>query len=285
MAEEVIEEKGLSEAEVREINLAGGSIAGKSSEGGEQPEKKQESTEKGSEAASPEKGSKEPSPESTDKLPEGYENLSAPAIAKMHQELSKKIGEQGEELGSYRRLIDAQIAAQQTQKEPEPEVSDQMYADPEGYTKGIEERTVQKVMGVLPKVLDARDSLSKLDEDFPGRAQLVESPGFVAWADANIPESVRLAGDNDPSVAHYVLSQYKTATGDSEAQAKAEENKNTRRREAAGAGSVPPSAQAGEKGIWYEDEILDMIKNRKDEYKARDAEITLAYQEGRVRKR
>jgi hypothetical protein len=280
---EVKDENELSE---QETNLMGGTYRGTST--GEQSEEveKQESTEQESPKSSPDGGSEEVTePEKAEELPDEYQGKSAVEIAKMHQQAVKKIGEQGTELGQTRKMIDEHILQNipQEKKEPEPDVSDQMYSDPGAYTERIKKETAEEVLGVIPKMLDAREAFSKLDTDFPDRALLVQSADFLAWRDANVPVAIQQAGVNDPSVAHYVLSEYAKVTGNSEAQAKAEENKTTRRRTAAGAASVQPTAQTGEKGVWKRSDIMDMIKNKPQEYEARQDEIIKAYQEGRVR--
>ena len=74
--------------------------------------------------------SKEVAQESDD-IPKEYKDKTPSELIKMHQEAVSKIGQQGNEVGELRRIVDDFILKQSTKEAPEPAEEVDFFSDPD----------------------------------------------------------------------------------------------------------------------------------------------------------
>ena len=230
------------------------------------------------------------SDEEEPELPEKYRGKTAAEIAAMHENLEKKLREQGNELGSIRQTLDA-ISLQQSkpqQPEPEPISEADFFSDPTN--------TVNRVINEHPSIKQAQDLARKmaltqarqtLEAKHPDMEQILADPAFGEWIQESSSRTARLQRahvNGDVGEADDILSTWKALNKVSatvqevskKAQKQAVRNANT--------GAVRGNSDAAHsKRTYRKHEVRWLMRNKPEEYEARNDEFTLAFLEGRVR--
>lgn len=230
-------------------------------------------------------------------LPEKYRGKSAAEIARMHMEVEKRLGQQGDEVGSLRKetaelrdffdnYVQSQTVAQQASTHEDEEELD-FYTDPQAAVqRAIESHPKVRQAEAVSQKLSQGAALAALQRKHPDFQQVVGSPEFIQWKDSKpgLSEMFQRADQGyDVDAADTLISLYKERQ--STAQTAAEMDKQTRQREAkqSSTGNVagaPPGKAA--KRTYRRSDIRKLMISDPDQYQARQEEIMAAYREGRV---
>jgi hypothetical protein len=226
-------------------------------------------------------------------LPDKYKGKSAADIARMHQELEQKFGQQGNEVGELRRTLDQYIlnrlqdgtqngSAQEEEEEdffedPKKSVSKAISNDPE----------IKKLKEVAARV-EQQALLSTLKSKHGDYEQLLQDSKFQEWVKGSkIRQRMLVEADRnyDIEAADELFSEYKStlkSNADETVAAEKQQRQAEIKRASTGTArgkSVPRSS----KKVYRRADIIDLMKNNPDRYDALMPEIRKAYEEGRVR--
>ena len=230
--------------------------------------------------------------EADDDLPEKYQGKSAADIARMHQELEKRLGQQSQEVGELRRHFDDYVQssiAAQSQSAPEaPEEEVDFFADPAAaVAKAIENHpTLQQAQAVAAEMAKSQ-ALSKLKTNHPDMDAVLADPKFKEWVGkSEIRTQMYQDADTkyDFAKANELLNLYKeraevvkqTAAVEKQAQ-KAEIKKAS-----TGTARSNPEGTSSKK-VYRRRDIIELMNTDPKRYEALMPEIMKAYSEGRVR--
>jgi hypothetical protein len=126
--------------------------------------------------------------QSQEEIPDKYKGKSVTDIVKMHQEAEKLIGKQGSEVGELRKVVDDFIRSQTSSKTPKEEEVEEVdfFADPEKAVKrAVDNHPSVKEAQEVTKLMRREQTLSKLEQKYPGFASTVQDPAFVEWIKAS----------------------------------------------------------------------------------------------------
>ena len=90
-------------------------------------------------------------------IPEEYRGKTIAEVAKMHQEAVSKIGQQGNEVGELRKIVDGYILNQSETKAPEPAEEVDFFADPD--------KAVESKIANHPAIREAQETTIRLRQD------------------------------------------------------------------------------------------------------------------------
>ena len=260
--------------------------------GEQQPEEEAKDTEEAKEAKDPEGDT----PAEEAEPPEAEEEVD---YKKRYEELHRRFGEQGNELGNLRRIVDTHLmqpmAPPKRPEETEDAKSlvDRFVADPDSVIREIKDQAAQEALTRIQAHTDAQGRLTRLNEKHPDRMNIVQSSEFHDWITSQnvIPRSVLAIAENDPEAASFVLDQYK-ARGNGQAKPAVKppadpkavaEKIATKRRMAANATGVGTSSGGEGERIFSRYELIKMQTQDPDKYAIMQPEIMQAYRDGRVR--
>jgi len=221
-------------------------------------------------------------------LPEKYRGKSVEEVAKMHQEVEKRLSIQGQEIGEVRKLADELIrqnleSKQQSAKKIEPEVD--FFEDPQA--------AIQKAVDNHPDVQSSKLAFAnmqrmqikqQLASAHPDHEEIAKDPNFTDWVKSS-PVRIRLlvAGDQgyDFDSANELLSTYKQIRG---ARAKQGEvlQENNRQLSLRAAGVDVGGSGESSKKTYRAIDLQNLLNTNPDRYTAMQDEIMRAYSEGRV---
>ena len=221
-------------------------------------------------------------------LPEKYRGKSVEEVAKMHQEVEKRLSIQGQEIGEVRKLADELIrqnleSKQQSAKKIEPEVD--FFEDPQA--------AIQKAVDNHPDVQSSKLAFAnmqrmqikqQLASAHPDHEEIAKDPNFTDWVKSS-PVRIRLlvAGDQgyDFDSANELLSTYKQIRG---ARAKQGEvlQENNRQLSLRAAGVDVGGSGESSKKTYRAIDLQNLLNTNPDRYTAMQDEIMRAYTEGRV---
>lgn len=229
-----------------------------------------------------------------DDLPEKYQGKSASDIARMHQELEKRLGQQSQEVGELRRHFDDYVkssieANNQRQSAPEvPEEEIDFFADPaSAVARAIENHpSLQQAQAVAAEMAKSQ-SLAKLQAAHPDMQDVLGDPKFREWVEGSeIRQQLFVQADAnyDFAAANELLSLYKERRGVVEQTAKVEKQvrKNEVKKASTGTARSNPEGSTSKK-IYRRRDIIELMNTDPKRYEALSDEIMKAYAEGRVR--
>lgn len=234
---------------------------------------------------------KEPS-DPVDDLPDKYQGKSAAEVARMHQELEKRLGQQSQEVGELRRAFDEMVkgSIQQQNSAPEqPEVDEiDFFTDPQSaVARAIANHPSLKRAEAMAVEMNKSQSLAKLKAAHPDMKEVLSDTGFQEWvgksqfrqqlfqnADANY----------DFAAADELLTLYKERQGVVAQAAQVEKvaQKNELKKASTGSARSNPEGQTTRK-IYRRRDIIELMNRDPKRYEALSDEIMKAYSEGRVR--
>ncbi len=209
-------------------------------------------------------------------LPAKFRGKTAKEIAQSALEAEKLIGKQGHELGELRKIVDGYIQAQlpsATKGDSKNDGKEEAPLSPE-YQSGL--RSIRKMETEL-----------KLRDAHPDFKEIVKDPEFGEWiGKSKVRSKLFLAADKeyDFDAADELFSNWKeikTLRATKEAEGESEEKRKADLK-AAKAGSGTGSGSGGKK-IYLRADLIKLRQFNPDKYNSMDAEIQLAYKEGRVR--
>ena len=221
-------------------------------------------------------------------LPEKYQGKSIEEVAKMHQEVEKRLSIQGQEIGEVRKLADELIrqnleSKQQSAKKIEPEVD--FFEDPQA--------AIQKAVDNHPDVQSSKLAFANMQKmqikqqlasTHPDFEDLAKDQNFADWVKSS-PVRIKLfaAADQgyDFDSANELLSTYKQIRG---ARAKQGEvlQENNRQLSLRAAGVDVGGSGESSKKTYRAIDLQNLLNTNPDRYTAMQDEIMRAYSEGRV---
>ena len=239
-----------------------------------------------------EEAPKEAVEEDDSDLPEKYQGKTTAEIARMHQELEKRLGQQSQEVGELRRHFDeyvqSSISAQQSAPEAPVEEEVDFFADPAAaVAKAIENHpTLQQAQAVAAEMAKSQ-ALAKLKASHPDMDQVLQDEKFKEWVAASeIRSEMYREADTryDFAKANELLNLYKERATVVE-QTKAVEKqaqKNEIKKASTGTARSNPEG-ASPKKVYRRRDIIELMNTDPSRYEALMPEIMKAYEEGRVR--
>lgn len=227
-----------------------------------------------------------------DDLPEKYAGKSTAEIARMHQELEKRLGQQSQEVGELRRHFDeyvqTSISAQQSSAPEAPVEEVDFFADPAAaVAQAIENHpTLQQAQAVAAEMAKSQ-ALAKLKASHPDMDTVLQDAGFQEWVKkSEIRTQMYKEADQryDFAKADELLNLYKERASVVE-QTKAVEKqaqKNEIKKASTGTARSNPEG-ASPKKVYRRRDIIELMNTDPKRYEALMPEIMKAYSEGRVK--
>ncbi len=226
-----------------------------------------------------------------DDLPEKYQGKTASDIARMHQELEKRLGQQSQEVGELRKHFDDYVQSSVQSQQSAPEVSEEpvdFFSDPaEAVRRAIENHpSLQQAQAVAAEMAKS-NALSKLKAAHPDMQETLQDSGFQEWVNkSDIRRKLYSDADNnyDFAAANELLTLYKERatvvkqTAVVEKQARKQEIKKA----STGTARSNPEGTTSKK-VYRRRDIIELMNNDPKRYEALMPEIMKAYSEGRVR--
>lgn len=232
----------------------------------------------------------EEAPEGND-LPEKYQGKTTAEIARMHQELEKRLGQQSQEVGELRRHFDeyvtSSISAQQSAPEASVEEID-FFADPAAaVAQAIEKHpTLQQAQQVAAEMAK-NQALAKLKSNHPDMDEVLGNEKFQEWVKASeIRTQMYKDADQqyDFAKANELLNLYKERASVVEQTKVVEKQaqKNEIKKASTGTARSNPEGASAKK-VYRRRDIIELMNTDPKRYEALMPEIMKAYSEGRVK--
>lgn len=225
--------------------------------------------------------------EPTDDLPEQYRGKTAAELVKMHQEAESRIGQQGEEVGKLRSVVDDFILKQTKSTEPEEAEEIDYFADPD---KAVEHKIANhptiKQLEQLGVQMQQSQTLSALQQKHPDLKEIASSPEFQKWVTGSKVRSQLYEQANNQynyDAADELFSTWKEIRNVATQTVEVERKERKQALNAASTGGASGSTEAPSKKIYRRSDIIDLMRNDPKRYQSLSGEIMKAYQEGRVR--
>jgi len=227
----------------------------------------------------------EPAP-SEEEVPEKYAGKSPKDLVRMLEESDSFRGRQANEVGELRKLVDTFIL-DQTKPSTEPEEPIDFYTDPDA---ALEQRLANnptlKKMEASQAQLAVQAAQGQLRQKHPDMDAILSDSTFGEWvkgSDYRTRQLQQAHVSNDVTAADDLFSAWKerkelaniTTTAETVARKKAVKNAST----ATGRGAAK---KGGGKKFYKRQDLIQLRVNNPERYESMNAEILLAYQEGRV---
>jgi len=210
-------------------------------------------------------------------LPEKYRGKTPHQLATMHQELERKLGSQGSEIGELRKAItEQQRAAEAANQEP---LEDLLYTDPKAaINRVVEERL--RPFEELSQQQQVAAYQGNLDKETPGWREVLVDPAFGEWVGSSAFNTKLLeeANNFDTTAAKALFEGWQQKNGGTSAVTQAVKQDRKRRAavtEAPGAPSI-----AGK--TFKRSDIQALAATNQQKYQEMLPEINQARREGRV---
>lgn len=231
-------------------------------------------------------------PEVADDLPEKYQGKSTAEIARMHQELEKRLGQQSQEVGELRRHFDeyvqSSISSQQSSAPEAPAEDVDFFADPAAaVAKAIENHpSLQQAQAVAAEMAKSQ-ALAKLKTAHPDMNEVLQDEKFKEWVGASeVRTQMYQDADQryDFAKANELLNLYKERANVVQQTAVVEKQsrKNEVKKASTGTARSNPEG-ASPKKVYRRRDIIELMNSDPKRYEALMPEIMKAYAEGRVK--
>ena len=235
------------------------------------------------EAVSQEVAASEP----TEELPEHYRGKTPAELIKMHQEAESRIGQQGEEVGKLRSVVDDFILKQTKVNEQEEAEEIDFFADPD---KAVEYKIANhptlKQLERLGTQMQQSQTLSALQQKHPDLKDIAISPEFQKWImGSKVRQQLYEQANNQYNydAADELFSTWKEIRNVTRQTVEVERKERKHALNTASTGGANGSSEAPSKKIYRRQDIIDLMRNDPKRYQGMSNEIMRAYQEGRVR--
>ena len=247
--------------------------------------------EEAEEAPAPEAPVVEAVEESTEEdLPEKYKGKSASDIARMHQELEKRLGQQSSEVGELRRHFDEYVQSNVQAQQSAPEVVEEVdfFADPNAaMARAIDNHPTLKQAQQVAAEMAKSQALAKLKASHPDMDTVLQDGGFREWVSGSpIRRELYQQADTryDFAAADELITLYKERQGVVKQTAKVEKQhqKNEVKRASTGTARSNPEGATSKK-IYRRRDIIELMNSDPKRYEALLPEIMKAYEEKRVK--
>ena len=228
-----------------------------------------------------------------DVLPDKYQGKSASDIARMHQELEKRLGQQSSEVGELRQAFDEivknSMAAQQA---PTPEVTDvedvDFFADPKAaMNQAIANNPVMRQMQEATVQLQKEKSLAAIQAKHSDMKDVIGSESFQTWVKGSqFRQNLFAQADQqyDFAAADELLTLFKDTQGAVKRHAAVEKvaKKAEIKKASTGSSRSNPEGQSSRK-VYRRTDIVELNRTNPARYEAMLPDILKAYAEGRVK--
>ena len=222
-------------------------------------------------------------------LPDKYKGKSASDIARMHQELEKRLGQQSSEVGELRRHFDEYVQSNVTQQSA-PEVVEEVdfFADPNAaMARAIDNHPTLKQAQQVAAEMAKSQALAKLKTSHPDMDVVLKDEGFREWVNgSSIRRDLYEQADTryDFAAADELITLYKERQGIVKQTAKVEKQhqKNEVKRASTGTARSNPEGATSKK-IYRRRDIIELMNSDPKRYEALLPEIMKAYEEKRVK--
>lgn len=247
--------------------------------------------EEAEEAPAPEAPVVEEVKETEEDLPEKYKGKSASDIARMHQELEKRLGQQSSEVGELRQHFDQYVQSNIAAQNSAPEVVEEeidFFADPNAaMAKAIENHPTLKQAQQVAAEMAKSQALARLKASHPDMNKVLKDDGFKEWvASSPIRRELYQQADTryDFAAADELLSLYKERQGvvQQTAQVEKQHQKNEVKKASTGTARSNPEGATSKK-VYRRRDIIELMNADPKRYEALMPEIMKAYAEGRVK--
>jgi hypothetical protein len=248
-----------------------------------------ETTEVAPESAEVESTTEEPN---EDALPDKYQGKSATDIARMHQELEKRLGQQSSEVGELRQAFDDMVRQGMAQQAPAPEVTEveevDFFADPNAaVNQAIANNPVMRQMQAATVQLQKEKSLTAIQAKHPDMKDVIGTDKFQTWVKGSqFRQNLFAQADRnyDFAAADELLTLYKDTQGVVKSQAAVEKvaKKAELKKASTGSSRSNPEGQSTRK-VYRRRDIIELMNSDPKRYAAMSEEIMKAYAEGRVK--
>ena len=227
---------------------------------------------------------------SEEDLPDKYKGKSASDIARMHQELEKRLGQQSSEVGELRRHFDDYVQSNIQAQQSAPEVVEEVdfFADPNAaMAKAIENHPTLKQAQAVAAEMAKSQALAKLKASHPDMTEVLQDNGFREWVSSSpIRRELYQQADTryDFAAADELITLYKERQGVVKQTAKVEKQhqKNEVKRASTGTARSNPEGATSKK-IYRRRDIIELMNSDPKRYEALLPEIMKAYEEKRVK--
>jgi len=220
-----------------------------------------------------------------------YAGKSVAEVARMHQEAERLLGKQGSVLGDLRKVVDEYIESNlekyksnSPEQPSEPEVD--IFDAPDQYVNNRVENN--------PKIKQIEEYLAqqqreathnKLMQKYPDIVQTVNDSNFVEWIKSSKVRQELLNRMNnwDFDAADELLGTWNERKEIVTKTASMQQEDNKQQRRKASTGSTKGSSEPASRKIYKRSDIVNLMINDPERYKANVDEFDRAYREGRVR--
>ena len=227
---------------------------------------------------------------SEEDLPDKYKGKSASDIARMHQELEKRLGQQSSEVGELRRHFDEYVQSNVQAQQSAPEVVEEVdfFADPNAaMAKAIDNHPTLRQAQQVAAEMAKSQAIAQLKSAHPDMDNVLKDEGFKEWVRSSpIRRELFQQADAryDFQAANELITLYKERQGVVAQAAKVEKQhqKNEVKRASTGTARSNPEGATSKK-IYRRRDIIELMNSDPKRYEALLPEIMKAYEEKRVK--
>jgi hypothetical protein len=223
------------------------------------------------------------------KLEGKYAGKSIEEVVQMHQEAEKLVGRQGAEVGELRKIVDEFIKNKVSETKENLSNTDNVEPDffdnpKEAVAKAVAGSEEMKQIKELLAKQNEQEVLGKLTTKHPDYVDIVKDPAFADWVRSSKVrvELLERADKYDFDAADELLSFWKERKGIVEKTKAINEEDRKQQRKAASTGGKGSGEPVSRK-IYKRSDIVNLMTNNPEKYRANINEIQKAYEEGRVR--
>lgn len=227
---------------------------------------------------------------SAEDLPDKYKGKSASDIARMHQELEKRLGQQSSEVGELRRHFDEYVQSNAPAQQSAPEVVEEVdfFADPNAaMARAIDNHPTLRQAQQVAAEMAKSQAIAQLKTAHPDMDNVLKDEGFKEWVRSSpIRRELFQQADAkyDFEAANELITLYKERQGVVAQTAKVEKQhqKNEVKRASTGTARSNPEGATSKK-IYRRRDIIELMNSDPKRYEALLPEIMKAYEEKRVK--
>ena len=222
-----------------------------------------------------------------DDTPEHYRGKTPAELIKMHQEAESRIGQQGQEVGQLRKVVDDFILNQSKVNEPEQAEEIDFFAEPDkAVDSKIANHPTIKQLEQLGNQMKQSQTLSALQQKHPDIKEIAMDANFQKWVVGSKIRSElyeRANNQYDYDAADELFSSWKSTQDVAQQAVDVERKERKQTLNAASTGGANGSSEAPSRKIYRRSDIIELMRTNPKRYQAMSDEIYKAYQEGRVK--
>jgi hypothetical protein len=222
-----------------------------------------------------------------DDTPEHYRGKTPAELIKMHQEAESRIGQQGQEVGQLRKVVDDFILNQSKVNEPEQAEEIDFFAEPDRAVEyKISNHPTIKQLEQLGNQMRQSQTLSALQQRHPDIKEIAMDANFQKWVVGSKIRSELYERANhkyDYDAADELFSSWKSTQDIAKQTVNVERKERKQTLNAASTGGANGSSEAPSRKIYRRSDIIELMRTNPQRYQAMSDEIMKAYQEGRVK--